>query len=326
MSDYITEKILNLKDEVLKWAAPKIHSHPEYEGNNTVPNHADITNKYGEGTDKLYGHVKVDTSLNTTSNNPVQNKKITEAINNKASSQHTHTIDDITDLSNNLGSYIKGTYQNPKTLEETKPGYIEGLVTPGVYYAKNIYFNDTTWRDPSSTGSASTPGLICVYEINKQKHQHIITMLGREWKRYAKINGLDNDGNVTSWGWGPWYLSFTSSPINIEDKVIEAYNTNVHNIQILEDQNGYTIIWDQASSAHPKFYSGPYQDWKHAVLFRQSSTLQMKGKFVIGDIMGKMDVRIDQSGLYVRYNGNPNTPISDISNFAYYIPKAISGY
>ena len=28
--------------------------------------------------------------------------------------------------------------------------------------------------------------------------------------------------------------------------------------------------------------------------------------------MGKMDLRIDQTGIYVRYNGNPNTPISDI--------------
>lgn len=52
MGDYITEKILNLKDEILKWAAPKVHSHPEYESNNTIPNHADVSNKYGQGDRK----------------------------------------------------------------------------------------------------------------------------------------------------------------------------------------------------------------------------------------------------------------------------------
>ena len=84
MGDYITEKILNLKDEILKWAAPKVHSHPEYESNNTIPNHADVSNKYGQGTDKLYGHVKVDSVLKEDSINPIQNRKVTEAINNKS--------------------------------------------------------------------------------------------------------------------------------------------------------------------------------------------------------------------------------------------------
>lgn len=325
MGDYITEKILNLKDEILKWAAPKVHSHPEYESNNTIPNHADVSNKYGQGTDKLYGHVKVDSVLKEDSINPIQNRKVTEAINNKSDINHTHKLTDINNLSDALTDYIKGTYQNPIVLTDVNDNYIDTLIDPNVYSSKKIWFSDNTWRDPSSTGTASIPGLINVYSINGQLCQHIITNIGREWKRYAKVK-FDNDGNVSSWVWGPWFLSFTINPINIEDKVIESYNNNVHNIQILENHHGYIIIWDQASSAHPKFYSGAYQSWKHVALFRKSSSLQMQGKFVVGDIMGKMDLRIDQTGIYVRYNGNPNTPISDISNFAYYVPKTISGY
>ena len=42
--------------------------------------------------------ITVDSALSTTSSNPVQNRIVTNAINNKANLSHTHTVSDITDL------------------------------------------------------------------------------------------------------------------------------------------------------------------------------------------------------------------------------------
>lgn len=48
--------------------------------------------------------ITVDASLSSTSTNPVQNKVINTALANKANSSHTHTISDITDLSEQISN------------------------------------------------------------------------------------------------------------------------------------------------------------------------------------------------------------------------------
>ena len=98
--------------------------------------------------------------------NPNQNRKVTEAINNKSDINHTHKLTDINNLSDALTDYIKGTYQNPIVLTDVNDNYIDTLIDPNVYSSKKIWFSDNTWRDPSSTGTASIPGLINVYSIN----------------------------------------------------------------------------------------------------------------------------------------------------------------
>ncbi len=63
--------ILKLDEEVLKHAAPIKHN---WSMNDTSKN-------YGKATNTQYGHVIVDTNLNTSSTNPVANQTITQAIN-----------------------------------------------------------------------------------------------------------------------------------------------------------------------------------------------------------------------------------------------------
>lgn len=50
--------------------------------------------------------IKVDSALSTTSANPVQNRIVTNAINNKADLTHTHTKADITDLDLDMSNYV----------------------------------------------------------------------------------------------------------------------------------------------------------------------------------------------------------------------------
>ena len=52
--------------------------------------HSSTTTNYGVATTTKYGHVIVDEALNSDSVNPVQNKKVKEAIDGKANTSHTH--------------------------------------------------------------------------------------------------------------------------------------------------------------------------------------------------------------------------------------------
>ena len=67
-SNQVVTRILTLKDQVLKWAAPKQHS-------DTDPD------KYGQGTNSEYGHVKVSNTLSQDDDNPVKGSAIYSYIN-----------------------------------------------------------------------------------------------------------------------------------------------------------------------------------------------------------------------------------------------------
>ena len=81
-----TSHIMFFKQQVLRVAAPIIHSHTreqlkEWIGDEYAPkNHASAGTDYGTGTTSKYGHVKVDDETSTASTNPVQNKVITNYI------------------------------------------------------------------------------------------------------------------------------------------------------------------------------------------------------------------------------------------------------
>lgn len=68
--------------------------------------------------------ITVDASLSSTSTNPVQNKVINTALANKANSSHTHTISDITDLSEQI-SNIELLFDGIAT--QTSPAQINNL-------------------------------------------------------------------------------------------------------------------------------------------------------------------------------------------------------
>lgn len=74
---------------------------------------ADITGLATVATSGKYsdltGRPTIDTKLSTTSTNAVQNKVVTAAINGKAAASHTHEIDDVNGLSDELALFIKTT-------------------------------------------------------------------------------------------------------------------------------------------------------------------------------------------------------------------------
>ena len=80
----------------------------------------------GEVVGKDGTELTVDDSLNSTSKNPVQNKVINNALNNKASSSHTHNISDVDSLQLTLDG--KASTSHTHTVSEISDLDLSGKV------------------------------------------------------------------------------------------------------------------------------------------------------------------------------------------------------
>ena len=113
----------------------------------------------------------VDSALSTTSTNAIQNKVVTSALNKKANSSHTHSINDITNLQNSLNSksdkghrHDYSELENPPTiptvdsaLSTTSTNAIQNKVVTNALNGKaNTSHTHNYAGSPSSGGSASS--------------------------------------------------------------------------------------------------------------------------------------------------------------------------
>lgn len=105
----------------------------------------------GEG-----GGVTIDSALSDTSENPVQNKIITSALNNKAESNHVHSYAGSSSEGGSATSAVKldssaGSTVNPVYFSEGKP--VACSYTLGKSVPSNAVFTDTVYALPKATTS-----------------------------------------------------------------------------------------------------------------------------------------------------------------------------
>ena len=105
----------------------------------------------GEG-----GGVTIDSALSDTSENPVQNKIITSALNNKAESNHVHSYAGSSSEGGSATSAVKldssaGSTVNPVYFSEGKP--VACTYTLGKSVPSNAVFTDTVYTLPKATTS-----------------------------------------------------------------------------------------------------------------------------------------------------------------------------
>ena len=105
----------------------------------------------GEG-----GGVTIDSALSETSENPVQNKIITSALNNKAESNHVHSYAGSSSEGGSATSAVKldssaGSTVNPVYFSEGKP--VACTYTLGKSVPNNAVFTDTVYTLPKATTS-----------------------------------------------------------------------------------------------------------------------------------------------------------------------------
>lgn len=88
----------------------------------------------------------VDSSLSSTSTNPVQNKVITNALNGKANSSHTHSINDVTGLSTSLDGKMSNDY-SVSTIESDFFAHKIGNIVIVTWWNMGLPTTQNSWVD-----------------------------------------------------------------------------------------------------------------------------------------------------------------------------------
>lgn len=129
------------------------------------------------------GSVTVDDSLSTTSTNPVQNKVITSALNNKSDTGHTHNISDVTDLQTTLNGKQASLSVESTTITVTSP-------TSG-----NNYFSGGT------------------REITARRYGKIVNVTINFYNVSSKQSGTAVDTTIATMpsGWRPIFIQYAHS-------------------------------------------------------------------------------------------------------------------
>lgn len=346
---------LNFANIILKLAAKKEHSDttttygeatdtkyghvqktPTISSNSTkaITSGAVYSHTTTTATDEVLGHVKVDTSLGDTSN-PVSNQAINEAItdlntelSNTTAEVNTATSD-ITTLNDNITSIqsdIAGMdFVNPKEL----PGNVNNLdelIEPGYFV-----FNKTDTPLKISYGNRQIPynnGLISnkiqgnrliqqVYTTKETTNSGTTTyrLTGSIYQRIIVIE----DGAITSQS-GEW--DWECIHINHED--IASYtatpsSTAVKQVKIDESTAGFTITWSQVNNEDWS-YEIQKDLYEYADVCTFNPNLPIKGTYIFGNLIGKIDVRITSDKMQVRSTLPKGNKVYDV-NTSFFVPR-----
>ena len=343
--------LMFLKEQVLRWAAGKIHQHTCEDisdlSNNYAPiKHADSSNKYGEGTSEQYGHVKVDSTINDNSTNPVQNKVIKGYVD-------TIKITLMTSIDNIINKKIKFITSSDTIANNQidKDGDKYGIPTAkavweaiknydnlfyGVSLAKPInideninnlinpgYYLQTGTRYFSYGGEAIyyTNALIKIEKQSNRIVQHVYAtskITTNETTTY-KINGAE----YTRWGtgtedWKPWHVihkpyTKTTRVCNLGNGVDEGA------ITLYENTAGFIIHWDQYAQEQDK-YPISAKLYEYTTVCEFSPALPITGPYVIANLIGRFDVKITSNKMQIRSTVNPGGRIIEMHE-TWFVPR-----
>ena len=322
------EHVLFLKDEVLRFAAEKRHTHTsnEISGLNLVPtDHSSADPTYGAGTKDKFGHVKVDEGIITDSTNPVQSNTIQEHITKSISTfgtnlKNTYKILDstftgiVTSISadstdkqiptakavwNAITSYkdlLTGVaLDKPKNTTLT----IDKLTTPGYYKEKKVYhFNYGGEKIYYANG------LIKVEQQGNRTIQHVYatTKIKTNDGEYVyKINGAE----YTRWGtsstnWRAWHCAHKPYTRTTRACRLGA-GVDDGSVVVYENTAGFIIHWDQRLQEQDR-YPITAELYEYAKVCEFEPPLPIKGPYVIGNLIGRCDFKITSNKFEIRSN------------------------
>lgn len=319
--------LFNLKNEIEKIAALKIHSHDiATSENNGFLSKEDKAKLDGIANNANNFSLSIDTELDSTSTNPLTNKVITEKYNELVDQTITikKTIDPtseteavcgkavadyVTTTKNNIQT---GTIKNPKSTG-TSTSLNENL-SNGIYFIKESIIISNGRESIDVKG-----GYLTVKKTDNIQTQNIITPNGIEYSRWRQVNN-------TTWNdWKIYYMPYRQYTKGFTP------NTDVYNFQIMENTAGFTILWNQGTSQDKNYFvtSSVANQWKHVVYFNEP--LPIDGAFVFGNLGGEMDIMITgghqdgfynkkfASGVYIRSPKGSNR-IQGIHE-AYFVPR-----
>ena len=212
----------------------------------------------------------VDSSLSTTSANAIQNKAVTNALNNKANSSHTHSIANITNLQNTLDNKANANHTHSYKDLTDKPTIpsIDGLATE-TFVTNKIA---EAQLGGGSSGDIDLSGYVTKEELSgkadkSELHTHsnksvldtITTNKINEWNNKSTFSGDYNDlSNPPTIPTVDSSLSATSTNA-IQNKIVKGAldgkaNTN-HTHTIANITNLQTTLDGKANSNHTHNYN-----------------------------------------------------------------------
>ena len=322
------ELIFNLKTEIEKIAAPIIHLHDNAtQSANGFMSKADKKKLDGIAENANNFSLNVDTELSSSSSNPVANSTLY--------AKYNELKDETITISNNIDSdstdkAVSGkavaTYVASK-IEEVESGTAKNPESTGAFNSfdqildSGVYVIDgSTMTIPNGRETINVAdGVLTVKKTGNIQTQNIIASNGVEYSRWRNVDGTK---------WNDWKVY--NMPYRQYTKGL-TYNTDVYNFQIMENTGGFTIIWNQGSSADKNYFitSPNAGEWKHVVLFK--TALPIDGAFVFGNLEGTMDIMITgghydgfhnktfASGMYIR-SPQASNKIKGIHE-SYFVPR-----
>ena len=314
----VTETVLNVKQEISDFAAPKNHTHSEYLKNTETVTY--LTNEHSDtvATNNTLGHVIVDTTVKD-SENPVSNSAVKAyvdeipkiTLDNTVTENSTHGVTSkavftaINNAKQDMSTAGLST-SNPK--EETVESFND-IKTPGIYKMT------TNVSMPNKPDIDTKNSILTVLKMS-DNITHILNLPnGNEYRR----NGTIINNNITWDSWKLSYMPFQKYTAPLSDA---TYNNDVHDIEIFQDTSGYTIRWDQTYNpiGNNQVYFTTHltqHEYKHVVKFNKN--LDIVGPYVFSNIVASIDVKIQPDGIYLR-STKTNHQVHGI-NETYFIPR-----
>ena len=361
MSNEETSHIMFVKEQVLRFAAEKLHKHrtsdiEDIETNYSKKPHASKSTEHGIGTTSSYGHVRVNTAVNegdddtttntdstaVTKNMPVSNDGIVSYVKNKISTLESNLKRDlqakINILKSNPGITKNSTdsqIPTAKAVWQALTSYKDLLVGVDLARPQSInksineliipgYYKQTGNRHFSYGGETIyyTNALIKVEKQANRVIQHVYatSKVTSSGQTTYKINGSEYTrwGTGDSDGWKAWHVAH--KPYTKTARV-GTLGTNVDNnsVVVYENTAGFIIHWDQNNSGQDRYTI--YKDlYEYATVCTFDPPLPIKGPYVFGNLIGRMDIRITSSKMEIRSNVQKGGRIIGMHE-TYFVPR-----
>lgn len=320
------EIVVNLKNEIEKYAAAKSHTHSDYTPDNNVTSNSSkpvkssgivtyVTNAINNAIQTFQtGTLPSIIQENITTN--MFDYATKTSLNNylkKTDAQNTYATK--TELAENSNTNI---YANPQ-LTQTKidqlllPGYYQYVGSDATFYCKpdNIHYTNGLIRVEKQGNHLIQHVYATSYSTSAQKYK----IDGREFVRYG-YTSTANDITTPHWE-STWRVA--NIPWKKRNDLLKLRGTNIseNGFSIYECTAGYVFQWKQSGTQQA--YTLPMTQYSYASVYTFKD-LPITGPYVFGNLIGHIDIKITENDFRVRSVNKKNEKIVGV-NESYFVPR-----
>lgn len=320
------EIIVNLKNTILTYAASKDHTHTGYASSADLTNHINT-----QANSNTSGHVRIDNSITSSTNNPVAGKTVFSFINEKLNgylqtsalnNYYTKTIIDekIADLKNRLNQVTTDWSGHSITNPKETSTKINHLVKAGYYKYVGPHATFTCKPDTISYSNA----LISVEKQSNHIVQHVYATSYSNSAKAYKIDGrifvrhgytTTDNANNTIYHWEDWYVHHI--PYRERKDLIQNTHNKVGSFKIYESTAGYTFKWKQGGTNDS--FELPMAKYNY-INICEFKSLPIETGYVVGNLIGHLDVRITKTSFKARSTNGKGDVIIGV-DLSYFVPR-----